>query len=555
MAKPCERVSNNDLHIYSARSQQERALVEVKKTRDPELEALVTESMQRVMAQVEENPTKQEQFKYLFLDEFEKLTGDLESEDQNRMLDQMLKICETVEKYNVILMTDHPTPLVKEHYLIEYDQLSDIPPCVRRFDTKADHTIPLKQYIDVRMSKPIQRFVQLGTSIDIFVGPAEDVEKYYYFQEDNPFRLKGHLNTRSSINYLLFENDRGEQKVVVIGISNESKLTHTLLQLKAAGVDIDHVLVRGSIDACAERLEEKLDENLRRIVGDKPIALAIMGNRSGMVLEAAERLYPDEMGPFANVGQREKKAEELLRKHNNLRTVDLDGIFKFSAVDVMIDGKPQVLIAFRMPNGDLSRIATRLLLNQKQSVGSFVMVGAGGSLRQDSGVGSYQLTTTSQLDGKEPAQVDDKRVMPLSFRERDVCKLNNTNLTVISPLVETQAWLVDARKSVQSVDVESFFIMDAYAEAVNTRGVATMVFPGLFISDQVGSHPLIDKIDVSSAWPHLPALLSDALTYSQVEDRRAPSPQNQGYSWSTIAAIGTVAIGALLGGAALLRRK
>ncbi|WP_041419096.1 hypothetical protein [Simkania negevensis] len=579
MSSHVNGVSSNDLHIISARGQYDRAIVGVNKTKDEGLVQIVKHSLKLVMEEIDSDPRKQENFKELLMQKTMEIIGGMsDSGRQKEILGQVAKIGQAVMQYNVIQATgispmrelSTPSPHLKQYHMG-----MEIPDCVLSFDPKAKHTIPLGAYLDARISGPIQDLVKQGTPIDLFVGPIEDMEPYYF--HNGNYTHTHTLNTRSSIKYLLFEDDKGFQKIVIAGISNESKFTHTLLQLKAVGVPLEQISVKGDIQFCAEIFQDKLYKKFQQAVGDKPIALAVMGNRSGMVLEVAHRLYPDKMkGPFKTADEEEKKAVQLLKANNNYKEVDIDGIFKFSTIDVMIDGKPQALVSFRMPNGDLSRIATRLLLD-KHEVGGFVMVGAGGSLKKDSAVGSYQVTTTSQLDGKKPVKIDERRIMPLNFCERSFCSLSNTNLTVLSPLVETADWLDDVRQKVQSVDVETYFIMEALSAALKAESCKTQVIPGVFISDEVGGdHPLTEKIDPANAWGKLPMLLNQSLTYFKVEDNRPKveevpesdalekqvdsshqtvvnsAPQNNSsWSWGTVFAVAAVATVALLGGIAI----
>ncbi|WP_420421835.1 hypothetical protein [Simkania sp.] len=519
-------VSGRELHLISAQSQNDRAMVAANKSENPLIVVVVKQALKEVMEEILLDPKQQENFNELLMEKTVDIISDIpDAKTRKTLLGQVAKIGEAVMRYNVIQTkgVDVRLPLRKrpEHFVF-YDTGEKVPQCVVKFDREAKHTIPLSAYLDARISGPIQELIlDRKTPIDLFVGPIDDMQSYY-FHSKGQFELKYTLNTRSSTKYFLFEDQKGNQKVVIAGISNESKFTHTLLQLKAVGVDLDkRVSVRGNIEFCARVLQDKLYDKFQAAVGEKPIALAVMGNRSGMVLEVAERLYPEQMkGPFLTADAREEVAVGLLKEYNNYKEANIDGIFKFSTIDVEISGETQTLVSFRMPNGDLSRIATRLILD-KHEVGGFVMVGAGGSLKKGSPVGSYQVTTTSQLAGRKPVAIDEERVMPLSFCQRDFCSLSNTNVTVLSPLVETAEWLDDVRERVQSVDVETYFIMEALSTALKAESCKTMVIPGVFISDEVGGdHPLTEKIDPKNAWVQLPMLLKQSLTHFDVKDRR-----------------------------------
>lgn len=567
-----------DLQIQSARSQSDCAVIQAKKEGE-HVAKVIMACLPTVIAQIEERPELQGRFAELLNEAVANFTeGKMEAGAREKLLHKVAKVGNVAKAYNITVRAP-ATPFAKvapEHFSV-YDRGAPMPRVVLHFDPKAKHTIPLEDYLRVRMSPTIQQFIAQGTSIDVFVGPSRDIEHYYHL--NGKYKVVAHLNTKSSITYLLFEDKKGRKKVVVTGISNESKLTHTLLQLKAAGVPLEHISVRGDINTCIRALGERLEGAVNKHVAGKPIALAVMGNRSGMVLEVAERLYPEEMrGPFATEDEREKQAVALLTEHNDYKETNIDGIFKLSSVEVDTKEGRKVLISFRMPNGDLSRLATRLVLQQNQ-VDGFVMVGAGGSLRRDSAVGNYQVTTKAHLDGEE-VELPTEHIMPLEFRSREFCQLGNSNMTVLSPLVETEQWLTEAREGFQNVDVETYFIMEALAEAMKTDDFATKIFPGLFISDVVEDHPLVEKIDPKNAWPHLPILLDQSLTHAKVEDRRKPSIEvvedredqaaalleevqqtdvgtqtnESSWSWGTIAKIGLAAAGAIALGVGLYNR-
>lgn len=568
-----------DLQLYSARSQSECAVIQAQKE-GKQVAAVIMQCLPTVLGQIEKKPELQGHFAELLNEAVANYTdGQMEPGAREKLLSKVAKVGNVAKAYNITLRSPAPSlgGIAPEHFSV-YDRGAPMPRVVLKFDPRAKHTIPLEAYLSVRMSPTIQKFIEQGTSIDVFVGPSRDIEHYYHL--NGKYKVVAHLNTKSSITYLLFEDKKGRKKVVVTGISNESKLTHTLLQLKAAGVPLEHISVRGDINTCIRALGERLEGAVNKHVAGKPIALAVMGNRSGMVLEVAERLYPEEMrGPFATEDEREKQAVALLTEHNDYKETNIDGIFKLSSVEVDTKEGRKVLISFRMPNGDLSRLATRLVLKQNQ-VDGFVMVGAGGSLRKDSAVGNYQVTTKAHLDGEE-VELPTKHIMPLEFREREFCQLGNSNMTVLSPLVETEQWLTEAREGFQNVDVETYFIMEALAEAMQTSDFATKIFPGLFISDVVEDHPLVEKIDPKNAWPHLPILLDQSLTHATVEDRR-PQPMTEvvedredqaaalleevqqtdvgtqtnesSWSWGTIAKIGLAAAGAIALGVGLYNR-
>ncbi|MFC0139594.1 hypothetical protein ACFFJN_05650 [Erwinia mallotivora] len=81
-----------------------------------------------------------------------------------------------------------------------------------------------------------------------------------------------------------------------------------------------------------------------------------------------------------------------------------------------------------------------------------------------------------------------------------------SNVTVDSPLQETQRWLED-NKDTGNVDVETAHILRALTEARSN----VKVLPGLFVSDVVGEHPLEGKISTADAYQKLPEFVTAAL--------------------------------------------
>lgn len=402
-----------------------------------------------------------------------------------------------------------------------YDRPTELPLVVKRFSPREKHTIPLADYLANRISRPIQEYANSGIKFELFAGPSADVDSYYAV---HGLEKKAIFYTPSSIQYGLFHSlMTGEERVVIVGISNQSKLTHTMLQLKALGVLEENIVVRGDIEVYKNTLKEALGQTLARYAGDRPVALAVIGNRSGAIIELANRLYPEAMNAPLGLGEDiDRRAEELLKVEHKHTLVDVDdaGIFKFSIVEVEIQGEKRVIIAFRMPNGDLAGTAAKALFEYCREVDAFVMVGAGGSLQEGSAVGQYQLTTSSIL-GDELVTIPQERVMEIPFRSSPICSnRDNRNVTVLSPLVETEAWYHEVKTGdVASVDVETFHIMKELSIRVE-QGSPTQIFPGLFISDVVGEHPLVQKIDPQNAWANLPYLLSNTMEYIKVPDKR-----------------------------------
>ena len=83
-------------------------------------------------------------------------------------------------------------------------------------------------------------------------------------------------------------------------------------------------------------------------------------------------------------------------------------------------------------------------------------------------------------------------------------KKGKFNVTVDSPLIETEKWYEDHKNKFQNVDVETYHIVKAYESYKGENEVK--IVPGLFISDVLKDEPLNEKIG-SNAYEHFGDLL------------------------------------------------
>lgn len=499
------------------RERVKRVSAETARTKDRDVQALANEALGETARQMSKINANDVDFRVLFT----KNVREIAKRDWlTEKVETVMAIYMKADKYKIqykhgLASTKMPIPLSlsshAKHILSTYQNETTIPKYVLDFDPNKEHTIPLKDYIDTRISSHILTLIeevnQKGKNTEIFVGPEKELRKFY---KASGYRPIAELRTQSSTKYFLLQHaeDPTKMKVVIWGVANASRLNHTLLQLKCAGVDLDKVRIRGNIESAQRYNACLLQKELEKV--PSPINLAFMGNRSQILIELAKRLYPKEMNNIPEK-QWESTAEKLLKARNNLQTNEIGGVFKYSYVEVEIDGKKQGIIAFRMPNGSLAKYATRALLNV--GIQHFVMVGAGGSLTDKSPVGSYQQIVSTAYDTDQiHLPKSELSIMPLKLPEQfPLSKVAGKNITVDSPLVEHQEWLTDAyQNDVTSVDVETYHALD---ELVHTTSKKPKVFPGLFTSDVLGEHPLSDKIDVANAWKHLPQLISSSFHF------------------------------------------
>lgn len=374
-------------------------------------------------------------------------------------------------------------------------------------------------YLDVRLSRNLVqsiRFVnEFGPNTEIFIGPTDEMRRYYQVQDYDQTSI---LGVKSSSRFYYFERhgDPRDAKVVITGVLNSSRLNHLLLQLKFAGISMDNVKIRGTFIVALEPMLRQLSNELSSF---KPSPeLAFIGNRSQVLIGLAKRLYPFEMASVSKEKEKESMAETLLADHQ-LKTVELGGgSFKFSYVVVEVNGVKKGIIAMRMPNGTLSREATRLLL--EHGVKNLIMVGAGGSLDSETGVGTYQTLVSSTYD-KQTIYVPSENQMQLEVPNL-IAKPDRKNVTVDTPLIENDEWVKEnGERDVTSVDVETFHILSAFEMFTAGRDSKDIkIFSGAFTSDVLGEHPLTDKINPHNAWKHLPDLVQSCFDYMKVPDAR-----------------------------------
>ena len=310
--------------------------------------------------------------------------------------------------------------------------------------------------------------------------------------------------------YYLFANRENPNlnKIVILGVGNETKLNHLLLQLKLSKVDLNKVVIRGNIEDALYENQQKLKDIIENLEGE--IDTVFMGNRSLILVEFAKKKYPKEMKSALNENDAEKIAEKLLQKKNKLKTYIIgEGVYKFSYFEWQIGNKNLGIIGCRMPNGSLARIATEAFI--KKGIRHFIMLGAGGSLSSLSTVGSYQLIN-SATHNNNIISLSELNVKKMKLELSDIPLLENgNNITLDSPLVETRSWLSKVRNiKLTSVDVETYHIIKGFENSQKFGKKAKIeILAGLFISDVVGDCPLIEKIKTRNTWSHLPKFLNN----------------------------------------------
>ena len=236
---------------------------------------------------------------------------------------------------------------------------------------------------------------------------------------------------------------------MILGIGNETKLNHLLILLKLSdiNIDLDKIIIRGNLENFIHENKTELENIIDNIEAKTKIKIdsVFLGNRSLILLEFAKIKYPNEMRDFSNQNKDERKnisfAERILKERHNLKTYEIgNGVYKFSYFEFSIKSKKSQkekklgIIAFRMPNGSLAKIATEIFLERK--INHFIRVGAGGSLCNLSQVGSYQLIKSTCYN-KNKIMINELgfKEMKINLNEIPVLE-NGNNITLDSPLLK-----------------------------------------------------------------------------------------------------------------------
>lgn len=339
-----------------------------------------------------------------------------------------------------------------------------------------------QDYIENRFPDAIVDMAKKGYDIIAFAGSRADRDAYIVSRK---MRWGAKILSASSTDFHLVEKSNGEFAVLASNMHSNSRLKTQLNQFHYAGIDLEKVRVVDDIQHDKHQSIKALQSHLaeHRILSKAAIQDTILF--VGSVGSTMKGL----------IGRKLEPKEE----HSA-------GDFRFGSELVNIDGKQVHVIALKIPNGDVAYDATRAFL--EHGITKVVMNGAGGRLSGNGKIGDYMLINEVEYNGDTIKLSDESFVMPKEFKHYSV-EDPRKSITVDSPLDETNAWL-DKYKSYGSTDVESYHIMKAVNERAG-QGVKMSVVPGLFISDVVGEHPLIDKLVGSDAGKHIPAFASAAV--------------------------------------------
>ena len=345
------------------------------------------------------------------------------------------------------------------------------------------HTIDIERYLSNRLSSvALQKVGQLGA--EFFFGSAAELQAW---SKERGWTVQGSIGAPNSNDFVYLQ--RGdEEKVMITGVVSQARLKHTVLQLHYAGIDTATLSLRGDIESLQAATLGRLAERLAALP-DAPEKLCFFGARR-QVSQALQRVLAEGGLPDARLSPP--------------TSIVVDS-FAFDHMTLQLPDRELLVIGMRMPNGDLAEGAVSALLDS--GVDTLVMCGAGGALRPDLQVGDYLEIDAAMRDDDEPAPD-----APARLPAPEGAKRGGVNITVDSPLEETEAWLADASARADCVDVESVHVFRALARHQAEHPEAgVQVVAGLFISDVVGEQPLAEKISSGDAYAGLDTFIGSVL--------------------------------------------
>jgi hypothetical protein len=345
------------------------------------------------------------------------------------------------------------------------------------------HTLDIERYLSNRLSTvAVQKVDQLGA--EFFFGSNAELQAW---SAQEGWSVQGLLGSPSSSNFVYLQRG-SEEKVMITGVISQSRLKHQVLQLHFAGIDTTRLTLRGDMEALQAATLGRLAERLGTLP-DVPDKLCFFGARR-TVSEKLQQLMADGGLPDAQL---------------SAPTSCFVDSFAFDHMTLQLPDRELLVIGMRMPSGDLAGGSVSALLNS--GVGTLVMCGAGGALRQDLQVGDYIEIDAALRDDDELA-TDTSARLPAP----EGAKRGGVNITVDSPLEETQAWLADASTRADSVDPECVHVFRAFAQhRAEHPEAGPRLVAGLFVSDVVGHQPLGEKISSGGAYAELGAFIEGVL--------------------------------------------
>ena len=424
-------------------------------------------------------------------------------------IDKLSKIVsEFTKKFHFKVNEDTPkNPIEKsEAFLDRFGVTSKVEDKILDFDTTKPHTMNVEKYLENRVPHEVLQKVKIAAKfekVEFFLGSVGEMEAFY-----QPLKYKGALVSPTSTQFHLLINPSNpkEYKIILTGFASQTRINHQLLQFKFAGLsqdELEKITIRGTIDAQFGAELNALGESMKEFKGLKKVCM--LGMRWLPMALVSKKIHSD---TSKGDGSDQYINDLYLKLNTKSHTY---GSLSYDTVKLkQMDGTDVVIIAFRMPNGDYAGKVTDQLI--QSGVESFMLIGAGGSLQQTSGVGGYQMINSSTY-GETTLTIPEELKGKLDLDGTAIPSVEGSNITVDSPLEENQEWLDSARGTASSVDVESFHILNSIVKRQQDSRYGNLkVIAGLFNSDVVGDHPLEEKISTENAYVHMEEFLGCAIS-------------------------------------------
>ncbi len=376
------------------------------------------------------------------------------------------------------------------------------------------HTICVKEYLKQRLPEFLYECMQKSGKVEIFVNPNKDLEA---FRSSCSYEIVGDFGAKSSSKYQLVEKDKDAHAVLVSGVESTERVAHLILQFYFSGLDTSRIFIRGDIDSSMDCQVSHVINQIDDLKIGPQIDLFVLGAQAAIVFALYQKIVGGKKptGPDAF-----SAARDALRPHG----VQIDRIRgdQREPKGSVIRFRGRVIVVLRMPNGRLSGLLTKAILQQK-SVDVLFMAGAGGSLRSKDkvSIGSYQRFSKATLDTTgEQVEISDANLLDLPHLPN---KTTEATITVASPLVETSEWAANKKEGgFTTVDVESFHILKAVSDQIHSANRSCRrILSGMFISDIVGEESLQDKIG-AKAYETAPQLINACLECVGIERVERP---------------------------------
>ena len=144
-------------------------------------------------------------------------------------------------------------PNRQEELKTAYGSAQSLKAEVLNFDISQPHPMPVESYLDNRLSRTvIDLCKQDNNDVEIFIGSNQDLFDFYASQGLDHI---GEIESQTSTDFHIFKSPIDDKLTIVASnIGSNARLEHQGLQFKFAGIKVEDVKVRGSVDAFIKKV-------------------------------------------------------------------------------------------------------------------------------------------------------------------------------------------------------------------------------------------------------------------------------------------------------------